>query len=174
VTLQLSFVSHLSWNLRLVCRNFNDVLTPLLYRNIKLPGSLSDDEQTSCQVKANIRAHARRIKIEQELDWDEVSKLIRDCRFLQDLEWDTIFRVLSDTDVLEGGAIAKSISEACPFKSGQSFSMKSLISGFISINNLSWGFRHQPWMLALFLPWTYRLCVSLSSGMMFEDYKISL
>ena len=88
LTLQLSVISNLSWGLRFVCRRFNDILTPLLYHQIRLPDSMVSDEETPtcCQVKANIRAHARRIVIDQSMNWDEVSKLICGSRFLKDLE----------------------------------------------------------------------------------------
>lgn len=82
---QLFFISPLSWELRFVCRRFNDILTPLLYRNITLP-SLSSEENTSYQVMANIRAHARKIVIDREVNWTEGYELIRECKFLQDLE----------------------------------------------------------------------------------------
>jgi hypothetical protein len=85
LTPQLYIISPLSWDLRFVCRRFNDILTPLLYRNIKLP-SLGNDEYISHQVLAKIRAHARKIVVDQEVNWEEASKLIRECRFLHELE----------------------------------------------------------------------------------------
>lgn len=80
---------------------------------------------------------------------------------------------LSDTNIFEGGVIARSSSEAFPFRSRQSCELKSLISDSTSINNGSLGFHPRLLMFALSPHRTYHSCVSQNSGMMFKAYKIS-
>ena len=85
--------------LRVVSRQFDDLLVPLIYRQLSLSdhvvGCFQQDaterSTVQLQIANDIRTHTRHVLIDKELHWPSVLQLLYSLDNLQDLTYVKVF-----------------------------------------------------------------------------------